>query len=203
MTFDLDDVRPPLSRDDVDLRVATRSGADGQLLWTRPRLYVRFRDKSATWVYRYTIAGKDKWLTLGEHSDKRSGGGKLTYGAARECAERLDLLRRHVPDLHELRGKAIETLRDRYLDPKHRAEIYDRIWPVLPASHTAHDDRIDRPYRENEEFLDQGDHDDPYYEAAALDVFKKFGTADVTTYENDGFYETFTSEQCEFDHDEK
>src|SRR5579872_6435466 len=110
---EIDDVRPPLSRDEVDLRVATHTEADGgQLLWTSPRLYIRFkRNQSPRWVYRYTFAGKDRWLILGGYSDYRSGDEKLTYGAAQEITWKLGILRKHAPDLHALRQRVISELK--------------------------------------------------------------------------------------------
>lgn len=119
-------------RDRVDCIAALYRGADTRLR-VAPNLVLRLRGRSRTFEYRYYFAGRCHWLQLAKHSAKKSGGGFLTFDAAKHITERLDLIRGLVPDLHGLRRRVIEMLASNLDDPTRKA-IMDRLFAVLPGA---------------------------------------------------------------------
>jgi hypothetical protein len=182
--------RAPLSREDVAARVFAQQcdGTDG-LVWCSPRLFVRIRGRAASWQYRYTHDGRERWHKLGDYSDQKSANGAITYAIALETVWRLDMLRKRCPDLDHLRSLVMRRLADATSDAE-RTEIRTIARPLFAAR----EDENERRSRLNLEaaedlFRVEGDWDAGAYGSDKDEAFAD--GYEITTLVSDGLTHTF------------
>ena len=167
MSRDLDDFTHPLMRDSVDeLAVRMKNGKDATE-WVAPRLFLQKRGDSLKWKFRYSFENGEHWLTLGRYSRDRSGDDALTYDSVLDRLWRIEVLRKPFPDLHQLRRMALAALAET-TGPVHRADILDRVWPILPAGN-------DPVWRAEDE--DEGD--DVHADDMTVQAYASDGGVDV------------------------